>query len=142
MEALVNWTAMLYFLKGTTLLYAGQEWADPHQPSLFEKETVNRETGRNLTPLMKKLRAVRAELFTGEDSFWASADDARHVAVMERFSSARHCVGVFTLRGETASVRVPLPDGAYENRIGGNTVRVRDGKVFCDGTPLLLVEER
>ena len=142
MEALVNWTAMLYFLKGTTLLYAGQEWADPHQPSLFEKETVNRETGRNLTPLMKKLRAVRAELFTGEDSFWASADDARHVAVMERFSSARHCVGVFTLRGETASVRVPLPAGAYENRIGGNTVRVRDGKVFCDGTPLLLVEER
>ncbi len=142
MEALVNWTAMLYFLKGTTLIYAGQEWADAHLPSLFEKETVNLETGYNLMPLMKKLKAARAELFTGEDSFWARADDGRCVAVMERFGKARHCVGVFSLRGETGAVAVSLPDGTYENRIGGNRACVEGGKVFCDGTPLLLVEER
>ena len=36
-------TAMLFFLKGTTLLYAGQEVAAEHQPSLFDRDTV---TGR------------------------------------------------------------------------------------------------
>lgn len=142
MEALVNWTAMLYFLKGTTLLYAGQEWADPHLPSLFEKETINRETGCSLMPLMKKLARAKKELFTGEDSFWAAADDAHMLAVMERESRARHCVGVFSLRAESCEIAVPLPDGEYLNHIGGNSVRVSNGKLFCDGTPLLLTEER
>ena len=142
MESLVNWTAMLYFLKGTTLVYAGQEWADPHLPSLFEKETVNRETGKSLMPLMKKLAAAKKALFTGEDSFWATADDAHKVAVMERFGPERHCVGVFSLCGRSAKVAVPLPDGEYYNHIGGNTVRVEGGKLFCDGTPLLLAEDK
>ena len=35
--ALQNYTAMLYFLKGTTLLYAGQEFENDHLPSLFRK---------------------------------------------------------------------------------------------------------
>ena len=35
---LENHTAMLYFLKGTTLLYAGQEFSCTQLPSLFEKE--------------------------------------------------------------------------------------------------------
>ena len=142
MEALVNWTAMLYFLKGTTMLYAGQEWADTHRPSLFEKETIDRGTGLNLAPLMRSLRELRGELFTGEDGFWASADDARRIAVMERANGSRRCVGVFSLDAASASVKVPLPDGVYENRIGGQRAAVEGGRVFCDGTPMLLVEER
>ena len=140
MEALVNWTAMLYFLKGTTLIYAGQEWADAHLPSLFEKETINRETGCSLMPLMKKLARAKKELFTGEDNFWATADDHHHIAIMERENSERHCVGVFSLKAKCAEVKVPLPDGEYLNHIGGNTVTVKGGRVYCDGTPLLLGE--
>jgi glycosidase len=142
MEALVNWTAMLYFLKGTTLIYAGQEWADAHLPSLFEKEPINRETGCSLMPLMKKLNRAKKELFTGEDSFWAAADDHHHIAVMERENSARHLVGVFSLKARSAKVEVPLPDGEYLNHIGGNTVTVKGGRVYCDGTPLLLAEAK
>jgi len=142
MEALVNWTAMLYFLKGTTLIYAGQEWADAHLPSLFEKETVNRETGCSLMPLMKKLARAKKELFTGEDSFWASADDHHHIAIMERENSVRHLVGVFSLKARSAEVEVPLLDGEYINHIGGNSVTVKGGRVYCDGMPLLLAEEK
>ncbi|MBR7074311.1 MAG: alpha-amylase [Oscillospiraceae bacterium] len=140
MEALVNWTAMLYFLKGTTLIYAGQEWADAHLPSLFEKETINRETGCSLMPLMKKLARAKKELFTGEDSFWATADDHHHIAVMERENSERHCVGVFSLKAKCAKVAVPLPDGEYLDHIGSNMVAVKGGSVYCGGTPLLLDE--
>ena len=39
-QALVNYTAYLYFLKGTTLLYGGQEFENTHTPSLFEKGAV------------------------------------------------------------------------------------------------------
>ena len=37
-EVLLAWTALSYFMKGTTLLYAGQEVCAEHTPSLFEKE--------------------------------------------------------------------------------------------------------
>jgi len=139
MEALVNWTAMLYFLKGTTLLYAGQEWADDHQPSLFEKEPINRETGFDLSALLKKLGVLKKELFTGEDAFWATADDVHEIAVFERFGPKGHAVGVFSLRGESAKVKVDLPDGAYTDKIGGSGISVENGEVFCSGAPLLLV---
>ena len=142
MEALVNWTAMLYFLKGTTMLYAGQEWADTHVPSLFEQEPIDRETGRSLMPLMKKLAAIKKTLFTGEDHFWGRADDQRRVAVLERFGPEKHCVGVFSLNGESTRVKVELPDGTYENHIGGNLVTVKNGELLCDGTPLILAEDR
>ena len=141
-EALRNWTAMLYFLKGTTMLYAGQEWADPHLPSLFEKECVDRGTGCSLAPLMRKLAALKKELFSGEDQFWGRADDAREIAVFERLGPARRCVGVFSLRAASAWVAVPLPDGDYMEAIGGETVRVTDGKLFCGGAPMILVENR
>ena len=91
-------------------------------------------------PLMKKLARAKKELFTGADSFWAAADDHHHIAVMERENSERHCVGVFSLKAKCAEVAVPLPDGEYLNHIGGNTVAVKGGKVYCDGTPLLLDE--
>ena len=142
MEALVNWTAMLYFLKGTTMLYAGQEWADTHTPSLFEKETIDRETGRSLMPLMKKLAAAKKRLFTGDDHFWGTADDAHGIAVFERQGPARRCVGVFSLRAENAWAEVPLPDGEYLDHLSGASVRVKDGKVHCAGTPVILDKVR
>ena len=138
MEALVNCTAMLYFLKGTTLLYAGQEWADDHLPSLFEKEPISRDTGYDLTPLMTRLAGLKKELFTGEDAFWAGGDDAHAIAVMQRFGPARRCVGVFSLRAESASVQLDLPDGVYENQIDGSEVTVENGRLLCAGSPLIL----
>ena len=142
MEALVNWTAMLYFLKGTTLIYAGQEWADTHTPSLFEKETVDRETGKSLMPLMKKLAAMKKRLFTGDDHFLGKADDAHHIAVFLRQNAARRCVGVFSLRAENAWVEVPLPDGEYLDHLSGASVRVKDGKLRTTGTPVILDKVR
>ena len=137
-----NLTAMLFFLKGTTLLYAGQEWADTHTPSLFEREVIDRETGRDLSALLTRLAQIKKTLFTGEDAFWGSADDAQEIAVLERFGPARHCVGVFSLHGKSAEVEVPLGDGDYVNHIDGSTVPVRGGKLRCVGKPLILSAPR
>ena len=46
------WTALCYFLRGTTLLYAGQEAAASHTPSLFDRDTISWDTGTDLTDLM------------------------------------------------------------------------------------------
>ena len=136
--ALVNYTAMLYFLKGSTLIYAGQEWENTHTPSLFELDRIDRHTGRDLSGLMRRLAETKRERFTGRDSFWASARDEDSIAVMERFGPERRLLGIFSLRAGSARVPVELPDGEYENLIDGEPVMVENGTLWCRGKPIIL----
>ena len=134
---LVNYTAMLYFLKGTTLLYAGQEFENDQLPSLFEKEPIDRSTGRDLSALMRRLYEIKRTALAAEDDFLARADDEHAIAVLERVGKGVRKIGVFSLRSEKAPVEVPAPDGAYENLIDGGTVTVKDRKLSCAGRPII-----
>ena len=134
--ALQNYTAMLYFLKGTTLLYAGQEFENDHLPSLFEKEPIDRASGKDLTPLLKKLAGIKRLLGT-QDYFRAEANDEQDIAVMQRAGAAGRFVGVFSLKANCAVVLVPAKDGTYENLLDGSTVTVKAGCIHCDGAPAL-----
>ncbi len=128
---------MLYFLKGTTLLYAGQEFENDHLPSLFEKEPIDRQTGRDLTPLLQRLAAVKRGFGT-QDWFRAEADDGNDIAILQRGGEGKRFLGVFSLKAKSAEVKVDARDGQYENLIDGETVTVRDGKLSCGGKPIIL----
>lgn len=134
---LINYTAMLYFFKGTTLLYAGQEFENDHLPSLFEKDPIDRETGKDLSPLMARLYEIKRTALDPQDDFLARADDKHAIAVLERVGSGRRKVGVFSLRSETAAVEVPAPDGDYVNLIDGEPVSVKNNKIRCEGRPII-----
>ena len=134
---LINYTAMLYFMKGTTLLYAGQEWEDDHRPSLFEKEPINRGTGRDLTPLLRKLSGIKREILSADDFFFASALDETKTAVMTRVNRDGKKVGVFSLKSLPARVRLDVPDGDYRNLIDDTTVSVTDGILVTGGSPVI-----
>ncbi len=136
-ERLEVYTALLYFLKGTTLLYAGQECADARRPSLFEKEDVNWHTGTDLTPLLKKLAAIKHELLGADDAFLARADDQHDIAILTRENGESRKLGLFSLRGESAVVKVDAPDGVYTDLLGGEPVRVEDGAVLCTAKPVI-----
>lgn len=136
-QALRNYTAMLYFLKGTTLLYAGQEFENDHLPSLFEKEPIDRKTGKDLTPLLKALASIKRAL--GVPSYFrAEADDANDIAVIQRAGDTGHFIGVFSLKGVSAEVPVPAMDGVYENLLDGTSVTVADGTLSCAGEPVII----
>ena len=135
-KALRNYTAMLYFLKGATLLYAGQEFENDHLPSLFEKDPIDTKTGRDLTPLLKTLAGIKQQLGT-HDYFRSEADDESDIAVMQRSGDRGHFVGVFSLKTNAAEIAVPAPDGTYEDLLGGGSVRVENGKTLCSGEPII-----
>jgi len=135
---LENYTAMLYFLKGTTLLYAGQEAACDHLPGLFDRDPVSWDTGTDLTPLMQKLCGIKKDILSPEDSFFAEADDEHHIAVMTRDNGSVRKLGVFSLRSQAARVCVDAPDGDYVNLLDGETVRVREGMLETAGRPIIL----
>ena len=139
---LVNYTAMLYFLKGTTLLYAGQEWANTRTPSLFEREPIDRAAGCDLTPLLKTLRGVKRDLLAPDDVFFARALDDSRVAVMRRSNARSDKYGVFSLASRAVSVELDAPDGSYVNRIDGSRVTVQGGSLRCDGRPVIFAVPR
>jgi len=137
-KALLNFTSFLYFLKGSTLLYAGQEYRNEHTPSLFEKELFQRDENNDLSGLLSKLNQIKKNVLSCEDVFIAKADDEEDIAILERTSSQCRKVGVFSLKGKAAAVAVNLPDGTYENHINNERVTVSKGQLFCDGTPVIL----
>jgi glycosidase len=136
-----NHTAMLYFKKGTTLIYAGQEAACSHLPSLFDRDTISWDTGTDLSNLMRRMAQIKHDVLDADDAFFVSADDENDIAVLRREHNGRRKVGVFSLKSRSVEVEVPLPDDTYENLIDGSTVAVQDGRLACAGKPIVVATD-
>jgi len=134
---LENLTALSFFLKGTTLVYAGQEVACEHQTSLFDRDVIGWDTGRDLGNLIRRLAHVKHEVLGVRDFIRFRADDEHDVAMVMR-GDVRNTLGVFSLRGQDANVSVELSDGSYENLLNGHEVIVRDGVLRTDGKPIIV----
>lgn len=135
--ALENFTAFLFFLKGTTLLYAGQEFCCTEIPSLFEKDVFPR-LGKDISGWMHRLNQLKKMVLSCEDTFIGQADDKNHIAILERNDTKTCKLGIFSLKGKPAEVAVNFPDGMYLNHLDGTEVPVKDGKLFCTGKPMVL----
>ena len=132
--ALRNWTAFLFFQKGTALLYAGQEAGCTHLPSLFDRDPVD-WSGPDLSPLFRRLCALKKHPLLAEGSYRVKALPGEILCAACR-GKGRQLLGIFSLGGATACVPVYVRDGEYENLLGG-TVQVEDGLVRCGGEPLI-----
>lgn len=135
-KALRNHTALQYFQKGMMLLYAGQEVCATHTPGLFDKDTVNWNTGKDLTELLQKLYAVKKHPLMANGAYTLRAY-AHDIALAYYEKDGRRLVGVFSLRGETGLLGVDLPDGRYENLLDGGIVEIRAGRLGCSGEPVI-----
>ncbi|MBN8881779.1 MAG: hypothetical protein J0H73_05625 [Salana multivorans] len=141
-EDLLVWTAFLYFQKGATLLYAGQEHQDPNRPSLFDVDPVAWDPGKDLSDHLRRLREVtrdpivvdgayRLRVAPGVDTVVGSYT---REAGAGSVSGTRSLVGIFPFRSEEADVAVPeLPDGEHVDLVSGGVLTVRDGIVHSTG---------
>ena len=133
---LANWTAFLYFQKGMTLLFNGQELGETHLPRLFEKDPVQWKPEGELAALMRKLYHIKKDpIFT--DSVYSVQALPRDILLAVHEQGEQKMVGIFSVAGNASLVEVPLPDGTYENLLGG-TAEVHDGRVSVCGAPILL----
>lgn len=135
--SLENLTSFLYFLKGATLIYGGEEAGSAHTVSLFDRDPVVWETGTDLSPLMTRLARIKHEVLGCADGFGAHADGEHDSAVLVREGAWGKAVGAFSLRGEAHSVPVDVPDGSYVNLLDDRKIEVRGGSVETDGRPII-----
>lgn len=136
--SLINWTAFIYFQKGMTLIYAGQETQNIRRPDLFNKDTVDWETGSDLSGLLQTLYGIKKNPLLADSRYCVRADSANDVIVAMHEKGAEKLVGVFSMRGKAAEAAVELPDGRYRNLIDGTEAAVEAGKLRCGGKPVII----
>mgnify|MGYP004662890201 FL=1 len=135
--SLLAWTALSYFMKGTTLLYAGQEVCATHTPSLFEREPIDWHSGKDISAYLRRLWELKHRLPT-DAVFHIDTDDAQGLVCAVYEGPAGKAVGLFPLHGRPGTAAVPLADGTYPNALGG-TLTVKDGKAEIEESTIVLL---
>lgn len=135
--ALGSRTAFLYFQKGLTLVYNGQEREAAGTPSLFEKDTVNWNTGRNLAPLMRRMYEIKKDPIFAFGAYRLK-DCGSGVLAGEYTLDGRRLLGVFSTMGMQTKISLNIPNKDYVNLIDSKTVPVRDGALSVMGEPVII----
>jgi glycosidase len=136
--SLITWTAFLYFQKGMTLLYAGQEAENTIRPNLFEKDPVNWNTGKDLSLLLIRLAKIKRSPLLTNSSYHLSAFDADHILLGTHIAGEKKMIGLFSFVGRNIKIDVRFSDGVYHNLIDGSEVVVKDGKIQSNSIPIII----
>ncbi len=140
LKALKNLTAFNFFQKGMAFVYAGEEFGAVHRPSLFDKDVISREPyeGIDLSDLIRRLAEIKKnEIFA--DSSYRVYEAAPDICVATHSTDDVTALGVFSLKGKSACINVPVPDGIYTEEISGGTVEVYEGCMAIGGEPVIIL---
>lgn len=139
-SSLVNFTAFLFFQRGLTHIYAGQEAGDTNRPHIAEKDLVNWDNGLDLSQLITALAAIKQDPVFSAGSCCLTADDRQDAVIGSYRQGGKLAVGVFSLKGGQVTVPVPAAEGTYQNRIDGKPVTVSAGKIQTADPVILIIE--
>ncbi len=137
--ALRNATAFLFFQKGMTLIYAGQEQGISHLPGLFDKDAVDWKNPENvdLQDFIKKLSDIKKNKVFSEGVYRVNAVGKDTICAEYRVSDKK-TIGIFALMGDVAVVSVDIDDGIYDNQIDNRKIEVLHGMISTYGEPIII----
>lgn len=132
-----NWTAFMFFQRGLPLIYAGQEFAVRHLPSLFDRDSIDWQSGEDETGLFTRLAHLRKDALFAAGAFRQEALPCGVVRAAYSDGTRQLC-GIFCPEGRPALVRLDLPNGTYVNLIDGSEVEVHAGMLGVTGEPVIV----
>lgn len=138
---LKNWTAFLYFQKGAVLLYGGQETENRETPSLFDEDKVDWNTGKCLTPFLKRLYEIKKLPHFLEAGYELGCDEGGETIIGRYVGKEEILAGFFCTHSQAANIKADLweiPDGRYENLIDGEEISVKNGLLALHGVPVII----
>ncbi|MCR5156383.1 MAG: alpha-amylase [Butyrivibrio sp.] len=139
LRALKNATAFLFFQKGLTFIYAGQEMGMAHLPSLFDKDILDWKAKENvdLTELFMALRSIKSDPLFADSTYRLKTYEANILKGIHSRGD-RKCIGIFSMKGEASLVPINAPDGVYKNLIDGSNVEILHGYISICGDPVII----
>lgn len=136
-EKMLNWLSFVYFQKGTTMLYGGQEWQNQEYCTLFDKAVFDRSTDKDITPYIINLGEIKKRLFPVDADFSASADDKTQIVTAYLSKKDTKIIGIFSMQCKSAEISIEASDGEYIDEISKEKILVKDGKIACAGKPII-----
>jgi len=135
---LLNWTAFLYFQKGATLLYAGQETQNTLKPSLFEIEKIDWHTGKDIGKYLKSLYNIKQEPLMSTGDYTLRKDEKSDVIVGFYNDGVEKIVGIFPVKSQHGNMRLDeISDGEYTDMIDKSKIHVCNGNAYIEGKALI-----
>lgn len=135
---LLNMTATLFFLKGATMIYAGQEYGATKRPDLFEVDKVDLSVKHiEIRNLIHRMSHLKKDSLFQTGIFHIHLQDIE-AAVISYENKNSMTFGIFNLGHIKGEVTVSLPDGTYQNILYPNQVVVKDGKLTLTDKPMVL----
>lgn len=131
-----SWTAFLYFQKGMVMLYNGQEVSSAHRLQLFEKDPVDWAEGEDISAMLRRLYEIKQDPLFADSAYDVKALPG-DVIFATHTKGDRQLLGWFPVKGTAIAVKTDLPDGVYENLLGG-TVDIFEGSFGLNGEPVIL----
>jgi hypothetical protein len=130
-----NWTALIFFSKGSTMIYAGQENLDNNLPSLFDRDLVNWD-GTDISPLITKLATITKDK-TFSYGFYNIRITDLDLFVGEYSYLGKEITGVFNVGLEEGQFNIDIEDGVYTNLIDNTEFTVKEGMMELTKKPII-----
>jgi len=135
LDKIYNWTALAFFSKGSTMIYAGQEFLDKNKPSLFDKDLVNWD-GIDISPFIAKVaNLVKQDIFSHGNHFIRTTDKDVYVGSYQY--KGEEIVGIFNVGLEEGTFHIDIEDGTYENLLDKTTFTVKKGMMDLINNPII-----
>lgn len=120
------WTAFQAFNRGAFLIYAGQESAATGRPSHVDVDRIA-WGGYELQPFLATLARLKKDPAQTGGRFVLLGGDPAIQAAWHRPGAGLY--GVFNVGGNGGEIAVQLPDGTYQDLLGGGARVVRGGRL-------------
>ncbi|MBZ6526811.1 alpha-amylase [Aerococcaceae bacterium DSM 111021] len=136
---LMQWTAFTFMQKGSSLVYNGQEVLAEMTPSLFDRDTINWESGHNISDFIAKLSQIKKEYVPLDGLYSLEADNKTNTIILNYKNAQQTFVGAFNLKDSEGMIDLPVQDGEYTNYITDEKINIKDGKIDISHTPIVFI---
>lgn len=136
-DKLLNWTAFIFFLRGATMIYAGQETLEEKLPSLFDKDLVNWDNYNKygIVDLIKRMTKIKKDkLITNGVMTIERSNELLHIKYE---NDKRVLVGIFNVNSLDKEFDVEYQDNIYINLIDGENIKVTNQKIRLVNKPIV-----
>ena len=134
-----NLNALMFFLKGTTFIYAGQEACEEKLESLFEIDLTDWSTlGKyDMVNLIKKCASLKKDriLKDGAYNIHFEEEEIAHITY-KLGNELLECV--FNLGNIKGTIDSKQQDGKYINLFNGDVIEVTNGKLPLYKEPIII----
>ena len=135
-KRLDNFTAFLFFLKGATFIFNGQEYGSKHLPSLFDKDLF--DTPDDKSEYFKMLINLKKDPVFSHGIYNLDYTNINEVYTISYENSKVKYMGIFNLNNKYGSLKTNIENGSYCNLYNKNSVNVKDGLIEINLDPVII----